>query len=45
MNSHSTSVVLYNLDTGSEYRFEVQAVVEIDGEEFFGDMSVITGRH
>ncbi len=45
LSSHSTSVVLYNLDAGSEYQFEVLAVVEIDGEEFFGDVSVITGRH
>ncbi len=43
MSGCKTAVVIHNLAFGVEYQFQVQAVVEVDGDEFFGELSSIAG--
>ncbi len=46
VSNRETSVIIYNLANtgGEEYQFQVQAVVEIDGEEFISKPSTVTGK-
>lgn len=44
VNSCRSLVVINNLEAGEEYQVQMQAVVEVDREKFFSEISVITGK-